>query len=254
MAVDQKFYAFKNLMLRYAASQRVDFKSWMVYDHFYPVANNCQVKGLSKIYESIFGKTTEGLFVEVGAFDGQNYSNTAGLADIGWRGLYIEPILESAMNCTTRHRDNNCLIVNQAVGAESGLLKLVFGNGMEGAFTTSDPEMMAKLTEHLGMEYEAEMVTLDTVLQQNGIEPSFELLVIDIEGYEENLFKAFDIDYYLPRMMIVELCDIHPEFVGTEIAKSAARVRDYIVAKNYQLIYGDNVNSVFVLESLLGDD
>ena len=244
--------ALNHLILHQARLVECEFASKMVYDGFYPMADSCQISGLSKIYEQIFGKTNEGLFVEVGAHDGHDYSNTAGLADLGWKGLYVEPLLESAFNCASRHKDNNCIVINKAVGSEAGSLKLVFG--LDGALTTSNPELIEKFSDYMGMEYEAEMVTLDTILRHTGIEPNFELLVVDTEGYEENLFKAFNIDYYLPKMMIVELSDIHYDFVGTEIAKSHARVRDYIKAKGYSMIYGDIVNSVFVLDSILADD
>lgn len=49
----------------------------------YPLANTCQIphfKSLSDIYTFVFGYKTSGLFVEVGAFDGESFSNTSCLA------------------------------------------------------------------------------------------------------------------------------------------------------------------------------
>ena len=46
----------------------------------YNLSPTCQIPGLDKIYEEYFGDTL-GLFVEVGAFDGESVSNTSGLAD-----------------------------------------------------------------------------------------------------------------------------------------------------------------------------
>ena len=42
---------------------------------FYEVNSDCQIKNLNKIYYDIFGKKTDGFFVEVGAFDGLSWSN-----------------------------------------------------------------------------------------------------------------------------------------------------------------------------------
>lgn len=49
----------------------------------YPLDATCQIphfKNLSDIYVYIFGYKTDGLFVEVGAYDGESFSNTSGLA------------------------------------------------------------------------------------------------------------------------------------------------------------------------------
>lgn len=55
----------------------------------YPMAATCQIpffNSLSDLYTFVFGYRTDGLFVEVGAYDGESFSNTSGLADIGWKG------------------------------------------------------------------------------------------------------------------------------------------------------------------------
>ncbi|MCX8505445.1 MAG: hypothetical protein ORN98_02375, partial [Alphaproteobacteria bacterium] len=71
---------------------REDGLAKMDHRHYYPMANDCQIKDLAKHYENLFGKKDKGVFVEIGAFDGQEVSNTAGLADLGWRGVYVEPV------------------------------------------------------------------------------------------------------------------------------------------------------------------
>src|SRR5258706_14970608 len=59
---------------------------------FHRRPNLCQIPILEGLYEQLFGQRADGCFVEVGAFDGETYGNTAGLADLGWTGLYIEPV------------------------------------------------------------------------------------------------------------------------------------------------------------------
>ena len=60
----------------------------------YKIPSNCQVDNLNELYIEYFGYPSEGYFVEVGAYDGELFSNTACLADTGWKGLYIEPIYD----------------------------------------------------------------------------------------------------------------------------------------------------------------
>ena len=87
----------------------------------YPLANTCQVphfRSLSDIYTFVFGYKTGGLFVEVGAFDGESFSNTSGLADLGWRGHYLEPIPAYADACRARHAANPKVTVHTVCAGE----------------------------------------------------------------------------------------------------------------------------------------
>jgi len=66
----------------------------------------CQVPHVSSLHDVLafaLGYRERGLFVEVGAYDGESFSNTAGLADLGWSGHYLEPIPKYAAACAARH-------------------------------------------------------------------------------------------------------------------------------------------------------
>src|SRR6476660_4644576 len=40
---------------------------------FYPVSKTCQIPTLSTIYERLLGRRRDGVFVEVGAYDGESF-------------------------------------------------------------------------------------------------------------------------------------------------------------------------------------
>ena len=95
------------------------------YRKFYPISDTCQVPKLSLIYEQYFGKRTDGTFVEVGAYDGEYVSNTSGLSDVGWTGLYFEPVPSFSEKCKARHANNkNVRVVNTAVGDHDGVVTI----------------------------------------------------------------------------------------------------------------------------------
>src|SRR5579885_680685 len=75
-------------------------------DSFYRPTQTCQIPILGGLYEHLFGERTDGTFVEVGAYDGETYSNTSSLADLGWRGVYVEPVPSSVARCRQRHARN----------------------------------------------------------------------------------------------------------------------------------------------------
>jgi len=50
---------------------------------------------------------------------------------------------------------------------------------------------------------------------------------VDREGYEENVFEGFDISYWRPKLLIVELHNDHPDIQqNRSLIESAKRVRD----------------------------
>ena len=82
----------------------------------YNISQSCQIKDLDSIFLKYFGYPSKGFFVEVGAFDGESFSNTCCLADHGWNGIYIEPVKQHYDACLRRHKDNDVSVVNCAIG------------------------------------------------------------------------------------------------------------------------------------------
>jgi hypothetical protein len=81
----------------------------------------CQIPmfhSLSDVYRFLWGYSEVGTFVEVGGFDGQSFSNTCTLADVGWEGHYVEPIPEFAAQCKARHISNEGVKVSFPVETE----------------------------------------------------------------------------------------------------------------------------------------
>jgi hypothetical protein len=83
--------------------------------------NTCQISDLESFYENLFGRKTDGIFVEVGAFDGITWSNTSCLANRGWSGIYIEPV-KSIFNKLVKNYENKPKItcLNLAIDREAG--------------------------------------------------------------------------------------------------------------------------------------
>ena len=216
---------------------------------FYQPAPTCQVAILGALLEALFGRGSDRCFVEVGAYDGESYSNTSCLADRGWRGLYIEPVERAYLKCVERHRANpRVQVSNHAIGPEAATIRF-WDNG---EFSTGSPDEMALnvasgwLDSAGAREIAVPQVRLDTALRQAGIEPGFDLLVIDVDGMEEAVFQSFDLAVWRPRCMIVELIELSPGFVGQDdLIASAARVRAAIERGGYHTVYRDHGNTVF---------
>lgn len=105
----------------------------------YVLAPTCQIPDLDKYYELYFPRHLGGTFVEVGEYDGEYASNTSGLADVGWKGFYIEPVPEYADRCRRRYAKNHQVTISQiAIGDASGYAHI----RKAGPLSTASEEMV----------------------------------------------------------------------------------------------------------------
>lgn len=222
------------------------------YSSFYKLSNTCQINKLSDIYELFLGKKTDGFFVEFGAFDGEYVSNTSGLADLGWSGIYIEPIQEFFQKCVERHKDNKPVVLNFAIGdKDGGTVKISKG----GAISSISEKAIARFNEmewakgyHKGEFEEVEIKSLNTILEENKAPINFDILSVDVEGYEWNSIKTIDLDKWLPKIVIIELHDNNPNYDFEW--EDAAKINDMMEKKLYRIVYKDLTNTVFLKKNI----
>ncbi len=213
-------------------------------DGFYRPAPSCQIPILGGLLEALFGARDDGVFVEVGAFDGDTFSNTSCLADLGWRGLYVEPVDRLFEACRARHAGNPGIsVLNAAIGATAGTLQI----WDQGAYSRNAPEpLLAGATTMPARALEVRQVRLDTALTEAGIAPGFDLLVVDVEGMEEAVFASFELGHWRPRNLIVELMDPRPAApADTDEVAAGRRLRETLRRAGYATVYRDHCNTVF---------
>lgn len=208
----------------------------------YILSASCQIANLSEIYQQYFGDLKKGLFVEVGAFDGYEFSNTWGLAHAGWRGIYYEPVPDFAKKCKEIHALHDVTVITAAVGAEpKEAVKLYMGEN-----PTIDQE--TALLEPWGTKYDVQhyievpQVSLDLSLELLIPDSMLDLLVIDVEGGELEVLKGCDLNLWKPRMLIIETHKNNPD------SRKAFRSDDIfkVISKYpYTEIQSDGVNTIF---------
>ncbi|MDI9408737.1 MAG: FkbM family methyltransferase [Candidatus Pacebacteria bacterium] len=222
-----------------------DYLLQMVTDHYYPRASRCDLPDFPTIIEPILGLRSDGIFVEVGANDGHN-SNCCGLADIGWQGVYIEPIADYALVCKLRHSRNTVMVWNLAVGAMDSPLELhIASNNAESssALTVGHEFIKANHNVTFDKKITVQQYRLDAILEASQIQPDFDLLVVDVEGMEPEVFAGFNIEYYRPKVLLVELWDV---IAGHPLEARHAEVRDYLQGRGYRQHLVQGYNTVFV--------
>ena len=217
----------------------------------YKVSKSCQINTLNDIYTKYFGYPSKGYFVEVGAYDGEFVSNTSCLADHGWQGLYVEPIYDHYLKCLDRHDKNDVIVANVAIGLEEGETTIYYGDTL----TTLDKDQVKRYSEmdvfqHISFSTTVcDQMRLDTLMEKLESPKEFDVLVVDVEGKEAEVFETFELDDWKPKMLIVELEDEHPSFQKYEdLVDRIKNLREYILNKGYVEIFKDHINTVFVRE------
>lgn len=213
----------------------------------YQDSPSCQIENLADLYAAHIGYKPDGAFVEVGAHDGLAWSNTWGLALVGWRGLCIEANPHYADLCRATYAAHpNVETVCVAVGAQAGVADLF----LSGSTSTIVPEMVDVYNgypELRGGSRERSIpvtvVTLDTLLAERDWPVRYDVLVVDVEGAELDVLTGYDLARWRPTLAIVET---HAHLDYAPLSAKAAPINGYFAQHGYALVQADTVNSVYV--------
>jgi len=194
--------------------------------------------GEDRWLEAHFGGKRSGFFVEVGAYDGVNLSNTYHFEQSGWTGILVEPDPEMAARCRRarpRSRTFEC-----AVGAPESKGEISFFRvaGGEAYSTTSLTAAHRERLDRLGLRWHEVRVavrTLDSILEEAS--PSqVDFVSIDVEGGEMAVLGGFDLRRWKPAVVIVE----------TNAPARDPAVRKYFVANGYAYHHSIDVNDFYL--------
>lgn len=220
----------------------------MVRDRRYKPYSDCQIKCLDDIYTDLFEYKTHGFFVEIGAFDGQSFSNTCFLADIGWSGIYVEPVLKNYARCRVRHKNNNNInVIRKAIDSKTSRADIYLGE--EYSTLCTETYQMLKCNDWSKNRFtnRTESVatwTLQQLLEHTSVKQGFDILVIDTEGSEWNILKKFDIKLWRPKAVIIELHENNPNY--TYMQTNQKNIIKYFQKNNYKSIYSDEINTIYI--------
>jgi hypothetical protein len=155
-------------------------------------------------------------------------SNSAGLLNIGWSGIYIETIKEYCDEAELAHKSNldRLTIVNAAASDEESIQFLRLGDSFVVGQTYAD------IYPWVGRQIKTR-ITSD-ILDENNCPQDIDVMSIDVEGFEIKVLAGLDLDKYRPKILIIEI-----DHVGL------AEV-DNFIKNRYELIQSDHINGFWV--------
>ena len=162
--------------------------------------------GEDLIMEELFRNKYSGFYVDIGAYHPINFSNTYKYYLKGWKGINIDPSIETINSFNrVRPRDIN---LNLAVGEAAGVSDyFVFEN--DASMNTISQVFMEEAQKKIGLilseKREIEVDTLESVF--NKYLPknvAIDILSVDVEGIDFEVLKSNNWNKYRPKVICVE--------------------------------------------------
>lgn len=208
---------------------------------------SCQVRDLNTIYDYYFPNKSTGLFVEVGAYDGIQFSNTYHLAKLGWEGILFEPHPQLYQDCIRNLKNVNCKVHQLGISTQETTMNLFDGGALS---STSAKTIAIYKNVPWGQRRKYNPISIQTKTLDNmlGDIKTFDLLVVDTEGTEMDVLNSFSIKKYKPSMCIIEAHEWH----GVKALRSQAEdINAYFEKAKYTKIYCDEINNIYVSPALI---
>lgn len=161
-----------------------------------------------RILANYFNDKTDGICIEVGAYNGEDLSNTYYFEKIGWDCILIEAIPELAETCREKRRSStviNCAVVDPDSPSS---LEFEIAEDVKAMSSVSiTNENLRKVKGYVGqLNIRRVLVparTLDSILEERNFQ-TLDFATIDVEGCEWKVLQGFTLSKWQPKVLIIE--------------------------------------------------
>ncbi len=153
----------------------------------------------NELKAKFFGPLQMGFFVEVGANQPQQGSQSWQFEQAGWRGVLVEPQPDLAERLRQSRRAH---VVAAACSspANAGAAMTLHVLGPHSSLNRE----LAVTGVVADSTIEVPVRTLDEILEQAGAPMPIDFVSIDVEGHEVEVLSGFDLARWCPRLLLVE--------------------------------------------------
>lgn len=182
------------------------------------------------ILAAFAGQAHPGRFLDIGAWNAVDKSNTRALYERGWSGVLIEPSPGPFAGLQAAYRNEpRITLLQAAVGFERHPLKMWV---TDDAVTTSDSATYQKWRRHV--KYNGEITVQQLLIEDVYEHGEFDFVSIDAEGVSVDLMQRILALKHYPRCMCVEHDDRTSEIISG------------VTPLGYHIVYGNGENLVMV--------
>lgn len=162
--------------------------------------------------DNLFGAKKNGVFIELGAFDGLTQSNTAFFEFYrNWTGLLIEPSKQSYDLCCANRPKS--ISLNLCCVSSDYQHRTIYGDFNSITMASVNGERLK--SQNL---VEVSCNTLNNIICENIPNKAIDLLSLDTEGYELNILKGLNLAVNRPKFLLIEVYKSDFESVATYLS------------------------------------
>jgi len=161
------------------------------------------------IHKKFLNNKKNGYFIELGAYNGVNKSNTYILERFfDWSGICIEP---NNYYYETLKKSRSCQCFNDCIDKEEKIVDFLCyktTGGIISKDTDNDQKTVDRKLQNNDFEenkiIKKKTKTLFQILKKNNAPSTIDFLSLDVEGAETRILENFPFDQYIFRIMIIE--------------------------------------------------
>ena len=183
-----------------------------------------------------------GTFVDVGAFDGLNYSNTYDLLNKGWFGIYIEPNEISCSKIKKNCMGYSYILHNVAASNVNAEGVDFYLNGEFSSLEYANEVVKCQKIEQT-LKTKVKTMTLDAILSDV---KKYQLLSLDVEKHEIEVLMGYNISQHNPLFAIIETHEKDKRYKN----KISRYCDQYFEKNKYKKYFSDRVNTIYTHKSL----
>ncbi len=175
-----------------------------------------------------------GFFIELGANDGINQSNTFYFEkNLGWRGILVEPIRKKYLKCIKNRSNNNFFYNSACVSFDfpNKKIKMIYSDLMssiddQNIYNKLDPknhtlEGKQYLQQNEKVEeFWTDTSTLNSILDKSSAPNLIDFLSLDVEGTEIEVLNGINFSKYKFKYILIE-------------SRDDDEIKKYLNEKNY---------------------
>ncbi len=153
----------------------------------------------TRLIREFFGARDKGFFVDVGANEPQEGSQSWHLENAGWEGILVEPQPDLA----EKLRKMRAAKVYEAACSSPDRAGHRMRLHIAGPFSSFDPALVVTGVRPQGT-IEVAVWTLDDILVEAHAPAPIDFLSIDVEGHELDVLRGFNLARWHPRLILLE--------------------------------------------------
>ena len=174
------------------------------------VHGNCQyyseVGQDEYVDENFFDNQASGFYVDIGAHEGVEFSNTLFFEQLGWKGVCFEPDPRSFKKLK---QNRSCIALNYAVGSENKIEKFIqhpcsYVSGLDRTYQDAHRKCW-NVPKGNAEKYfiDVQVVNLNEKMDELGVQ-HIDFLSIDTEGAEKDIIMSIDFDRLYIYVIVLE--------------------------------------------------